>query len=238
MNTRFSIITAAYNSVKTVEQTIKSVLMQSYHNFEYIIVDGASKDGTVDIIKQYAGIDSRIKYISEPDHGIYDAMNKGIKMAAGDVIGLLNSDDFYETEALNYIAKHIPATDKYVVYGFVRFIKDEKEESVHLYSHNHLPEGMMMHPACFVSKAIYEKYQYDTSYKSAADYDLFLQLFYDKDIKFIPVYNIITNFRLGGMSSTAISYLETNDIKYKFGLINKWQHDIGNLGIWIKRKLI
>lgn len=238
MDTKFSVITVTYNSTKTVEQTINSVLNQSYSNFEYIIVDGASTDGTVDIIKRYAESDPRISYISEPDDGMYDAMNKGIKMAEGNVVALLNSDDYYEPDALKHISEHIPDTQKYVVYGMVRLLKNDKETMVALYNHNSLPERMIMHPGCFVSKSVYDKYRYDTIYKSSADYDLFMRLYQDKKIEFIPVYEVIANFRLGGMSSSLIGCLETNDIKYKYGYINKKQRDIINLGIKFKSKIL
>ena len=239
MAIKFSIITVSFNSEKTIEQTINSVLKQDYINLEYIIIDGASTDKTVDIIKQYAEIDNRIHFVSEPDNGIYDAMNKGIRLATGNVIGLLNSDDYYEPSALQCIADHIPeGTEYFVIYGMARFLKNEKETMVVLNNHNNLPEKMIMHPASFVSSSIYEKYQYDTEYKSAADYDLFIKLYNDDNITFVPVYSIITNFRIGGMSSSIISVLETNGIKYKNGYINKYQYLVRNLGIKIKHVFI
>ena len=242
MKVKFSIITVSFNSAETIEETIKSVLAQTYGDFEYIIVDGTSTDGTLDIIKSYAKKDERIRYISEPDKGIYDAMNKGIKMAEGELIGLLNSDDYYEPDALEKIVLQVQEgfrpLDEVVLYGMVRILKEEKESMVIIYSHDSLPERMMMHPACFVSKEIYANYQYDTRYKSAADYDLFIRLYQDQEVQFIPVYDIISNFRLGGMSSNSISYLETNDIRYKYGYISKRQRNIGNLGIKAKRLLL
>lgn len=238
MGLKFSIITVAYNSELSIKQTIESVLNQTYTNFEYIIVDGCSKDQTVEIIRTYAEKDERIRFITEPDDGIYDAMNKGIRIATGDVIGLLNSDDFYEPDALEKISIYIPYTQQYVVYGMVRMLKDDKETMVTIINHENLPENMIMHPACFVSAEVYRKYLYDTKYRSAADYDLFLKLYHDKDISFVPVYEIIANFRLGGMSSSVISIIETNDIRYKNGYISKKQRDIGNFGIRIKRRLL
>ncbi len=234
---KFSIITVTYNSENTIEQTIKSVLSQTYQDIEYIIVDGASTDNTKKIIERYSELDGRIRYISEKDNGIYDAMNKGIKMASGDVISLLNSDDYYEADAIEKIARCIPEENNYVIYGMVRFLKRDTEMSVIMHSHYFLPERMMMHPACFVSKNVYKEYLYDTRYKSAADYDLFLRLFMDKNITFIPTYAIIANFRVGGMSSNAISYLETNDIKYKYGYINKKWHFINKNVIRLKNCL-
>lgn len=235
MSKKFSIVTVTYNSGKTVEQTIKSVLLQSYSNFEYIIIDGASTDNTLEIVKKYAELDKRIRYISEPDKGIYDAMNKGIEMATGDAVALLNSDDYYESDALEKIADYMPENGKYVIYGMIRIIDEEKEDRIMLSSHHSLPKRMMMHPACFVSKAVYEQYLYDVSYKSAADYELFLRLYQDKEIEFIPVYEIATNFRTGGMSSSFTSLLETNDILYKYGHINRKTYLIRNTIINIKK---
>lgn len=232
---KISIITVTYNSESTVEQTIESVLKQTYSNFEYIIVDGASTDNTLNIIRKYAGIDNRIKYITEPDRGIYDAMNKGIKMSTGDIVALLNSDDYYEINALEKITNYIQQENMFVIYGMVRFLENEKEDRIIFYNHNSLPKRMIMHPACFVSSNIYKKYQYDISYKSAADYDLFLKLYNNNEVEFIPVYEVITNFRTGGMSSTVISDQETNDIKFKFGYIGKKEYLIRKIALIVKK---
>lgn len=235
MKVKCSIITVSYNSKDTIEQTIQSVLSQSYTNLEYIIVDGASTDGTVDIIRHYAAQDNRIRFVSEPDNGIYDAMNKGIQMATGDIIGLLNSNDYYESEALENIVERIPPNESfYVVYGMVRMLKGSNESMVLINNHSDLPERMILHPACFVSKEAYANYQYDTQYKSAADYDLFLRLYQDKRICFIPVYKIITNFRMGGMSAGVVSFLETDRIKYKYGYLSKKAKIINAVGLRVK----
>lgn len=103
---KISIITATYNSGKTVGDTLKSVLAQTYHDYELLVVDGASKDNTLEVVKKMEPLfEGRMRYISEPDKGIYDAMNKGIRMATGDVIGILNSDDFYTSE-MHWLASH------------------------------------------------------------------------------------------------------------------------------------
>ena len=232
---KVSIITVSYNSEKTIEQTIKSVLTQSYTNLEYIIVDGASKDATMTIVRKYAEQDPRIRFISEPDNGIYDAMNKGIQMASGDVVGLINSDDYYEEDALKKVVESIPNDEKYVVYGMTRLMNGDVEDSVILIGHCSLPRKMMMHPSCFVSRAVYNEYQFDTSYKSAADYDLFMRLFRDQTIRFVPVYSILASFRTGGMSSSFVSNIETNDVRYKYGYISKKQHFIRKVCMRIKK---
>ena len=122
-----SILTATYNSEKTLRDTIESVLRQSFRDFEYILIDGGSKDRTVDIIKEYEPkFEGRLRYISEPDNGIYDAMNKGIRMATGDVVGILNSDDFYTADdALQTIADAFEQHDIDATYGDIHFVNDD-----------------------------------------------------------------------------------------------------------------
>lgn len=241
MNPLISIITVSFNSEKTIEQTIKSVVEQDYDDFEYIIIDGASSDGTLAIIKKYASAYPEIiKYISERDDGIYDAMNKGIRMCHGDLIGIINSDDYYEVDALKKAAdacKGKSSEDCFVVYGMVRFLENEVEESVNMVSHNSLSKRMMMHPACFVSKAAYDDVGlFDCNYKSAADYDLFLRLQASTKVDFIPIYEILANFRLGGMSGTYTSFKETIEVKRKNGLINKKQYLTMKSFNFVKRK--
>ncbi len=137
----FSIITVCYNSEKTIERTIKSVLNQTESNYEYIIVDGGSTDKTLDIVKNYEdAFNGRLKYISEKDNGIYDAMNKGIGMAKGELIGLINSDDYYELDALENIKKEYEKLEDekkkhLVMYGFMRTVNDDKEIAVEFYHH-------------------------------------------------------------------------------------------------------
>ena len=119
-----SILTATYNSEKTLRDTVESVLRQSCRDFEYILIDGGSKDNTVDIIKEYEPqFEGRLKYISERDNGIYDAMNKGIRMATGDVVGILNSDDFYTSDdALQKVAEAFEQHDIDATYGDIHLV--------------------------------------------------------------------------------------------------------------------
>lgn len=184
-----SIITVCYNSEKTIAQTIESVLQQTYPNIEYIIIDGKSTDRTMEIVEKYRQqFDHRLKVISEPDQGIYDAMNKGIRMAEGDLIGIINSDDFYEPEAVEEML-HLYKKDMCaVLYGAVRNLVDEKEESISIFSHEFLEERTISHPACFITKSAYEKFgMYDTKYCSVADYDLMLRYKQSEGVSFIPV---------------------------------------------------
>lgn len=210
---KLSVVTVCYNSAKTIANCVNSVCNLDINDMEYIVIDGLSVDNTVNIVKEYIPVfkskNIPIKVISEKDNGIYDAMNKGIALARGEMIGIINSDDFYELDAVEQIMQHVIEDQYQICYGEIRKLKNDIEESVMLLSHRFLEERMIGHPACFVSRAVYEKYGlYDTNYKSAADYEFMLRVFAQKEVKFIPVYSIIANFSLGGMSGTRAGYLD------------------------------
>ncbi len=223
---KVSIITVCYNSSNTIIDTFESMLKQTYKNIEYIVVDGKSTDDTIKIIRKYEKkFDFEFKYISEKDNGIYDAMNKGINMATGEIIGMINSDDFYEPNAIQDIVNAYDNKKYEILYGMMRKIKNGKELDVSIKSHEFLPEQMINHPTCFVTKDIYNDFgKFDTNYKSSADYALMLQYFYNKDITFKPVYKIIANFRCGGMSSSQTGYRETLKLKLKYNIIGKKEY--------------
>lgn len=207
---KVSIITVSLNSVHTIEQTILSVLDQSYQNIEYIIIDGKSTDGTCNIIKKYE--DVLFYYVSEPDKGIYDAMNKGLRRATGDIIGLINSDDWYEADAVSKVVNHFTSGKAELVHGKMCFI-DEKGNCTcskeKMLSHLWYMAGIVLHPTVFVKRSVYEKYGvFNTDYRIAADYDLLLR-FYAKGVRFEYIDEIISNFRTGGISSD--NYLEGNE---------------------------
>ena len=162
---KVSIITATYNSAATLEDTIKSVLQQTYSNIEYIIIDGASKDNTLDIVKQYEPqFGERLKWLSENDSGIYDAMNKGIKMATGEIVGILNSDDYFTSS--DVIERMVATFDDQsldAVYGDIHFIRDGKpEKCVRYYSSKRfrpfwLRFGFMpAHPSFYCRREVFE----------------------------------------------------------------------------------
>jgi glycosyltransferase involved in cell wall biosynthesis len=214
-----SIITVVYNGVKTIEQTIVSVLNQSYENIEYIIIDGASKDGTLDVIQKY---DNQIDiWISEPDGGIYDGMNKGISYAKGELIGIINADDWYESEIISLIADCYKNNGKKVViHGLLRNFKDEQFYSIKGNSINVLRYDMVQHPTCFIPKSIYEQYgTYDVKYKYSADYDLILR-YVNLGIEFKFIEKIIANFRVGGGSTSNNAQKEKYLILKRHGLIS------------------
>jgi glycosyltransferase involved in cell wall biosynthesis len=217
---KFSIITVSFNSVVTIEQTILSVLNQTYSNIEYIIIDGGSTDGTVEIIKKHqAGIS---RWVSEPDKGIYDAMNKGIRLATGDWVGIINSDDYYELDAIEKVviaSRDNPSCE--VFHGLLKnWYKGQlyyiSGPSIHM-----LNIDSLAHPTAFVKKDIYMKYGvYNESYSIVADYELFLR-FKNKNVQFILIESVLANFRIGGISTKSNMFLyEKYKIQYLYGIIS------------------
>lgn len=221
-----SIITVCYNSEKTIAQTIESVLRQSYQEIEYIVVDGRSTDNTMKIVENYREkFAGRMKMISEPDKGIYDAMNKGIHMASGELIGILNSDDYYEDNAVEIMANAMTEEKYQILYGEMRTWKDAREEAVGLLTHTFLRDRMIYHPACFVSKSIYTDFGgFDMQYPSVADYDFMLRMAEKKEVKFYPVYRLVTNFTVGGMCATETAYLDLLKMQRNWGLVSRWEY--------------
>jgi glycosyltransferase involved in cell wall biosynthesis len=202
-NPKITIITACLNAVRTVEQTLLSVLNQNYPNLEYIIIDGGSTDGTLDIVRKYEARLSRV--ISEPDKGIYDAFNKGLRCATGELIGILNADDFYAPWALRTIAAaYVEHTECDVFFGKIVVIDEENDvwKVYQLGSSQDLTDRMSLsHPAVFVPKKTYDKWgMFDKSYKIAADWDYLLRL-YMGEASFCPVNEVLTAFRVSGASS-------------------------------------
>ena len=212
---KISIITASYNSAHTLRDTMESVLRQTYTDYEYIVVDGASKDSTVDIIREYEPrFGGRLRWVSEPDRGIYDAMNKGIAMATGDVMGLLNSDDFYTSDdILSTIAREFSISDALdAIYGDVHYV-DEKDitKAVRYYSSSAFTRKRMRmgympaHPSFYVRRECYEKYgAFDTSYRVAADFENLLRLIYVNEISTRYVPKDFVTMRMGGASSSGL----------------------------------
>ncbi len=169
---KISVITVVYNSVDSVEKTIRSVLSQSYRNFEYIIIDGGSTDGTVDVINKY--ISSINIFISEKDEGIYDAMNKGIKLSSGDFVGLINSGDVYCLDAFQRLIHESRIHRADVYYSDMLLAIPSGASRLIKANHKFLFWDMTInHPTCFVRKEMYDVAKYDISYRIAGDYDFF-----------------------------------------------------------------
>lgn len=212
---KISVITATYNSGKTLRDTIESVLNQDYPDIEYIIIDGASKDNTMDIIQEYeCRFNGRIKWISEPDKGIYDAMNKGIAMATGDIVGILNSDDFYTSnDVLTTVASSFKNNSIDAVYGDIHYVNDnDLKKCVRYYSSKAFKRWQMKlglmpaHPSFYCRKKLYEKYGgFDLSYKVAADFECLLRLIFVHKIRtqYIPM-DFVT-MRTGGASTNGLA---------------------------------
>lgn len=190
---KVSIITVSYNAAMTIEQTIQSVLEQSYHNIEYLVIDGGSTDGTQEMIEKYKN--AIAYYVSEPDEGIYDAMNKGIAHASGDIIGIVNSDDWYEPDTVEKVVECFQQNDAGVVFGEI-WLVGQNGERIRCTRHSHLPP----HPAMFVKRDVYLKYgAFCTDYRIAADYELTRRL-QAAGVRFARIDGILSNFRTSGIS--------------------------------------
>jgi glycosyltransferase involved in cell wall biosynthesis len=210
-----SIVTIVYNGERHLEQTIGSVLNQSYKNIEYIIIDGGSTDNTISIIKKYeSGIAS---WISEPDKGIADAFNKGLERANGSIIGLINADDWYEPEAVEKAVQNINGFD--IVYGNLKLWKNGKVDFILEGDHTHLEDEMTMnHPTVFVRKQVYDRVGlFNNDYSCAMDYEMMLRFKLNHhSFKHIPF--VTANMRWDGFSDTRwlLGCKETLRIKNKY----------------------
>lgn len=211
---KISIITATFNSAGTVRDTFESVLRQTYSEIEYIVVDGASRDGTVGIIKEYEPrFEGRMRWVSERDSGIYDAMNKGLGMATGDVVGILNSDDFYTSDdVLETVANVMGRTGADAVYGDVHFVNpDDLGKCVRYYSSKVFRPSLMRlgfipaHPSFYCKRSAYEKFGgFDLDFKVAADFENLLRLIYVGHIKTQYIEKDFVTMRTGGASTSGI----------------------------------
>ena len=198
---KVSIITVVFNGEDFLEQTIQSVLSQSYKNIEYIIIDGESTDKTIEIVKKY---EDRIAYwTSEKDRGIYDAMNKGILKATGELVGIINSDDFYsENTSVENIVKAYQNNGKPdILYGNMKFFNPDTNQFKIIYpSTSTLKTDMTLnHPTCFLKGELYKCKLFDINFKICADYDLIL-FFYTSGKKLLYIDKMITTMRIGGAS--------------------------------------
>ena len=209
-----SLITVTFNSAATLNSTIQSVFFQSYPSIEYIIIDGASKDGTVDVIKEYEPkFNGRMRWISEPDKGLYDAMNKGISMATGDIVGIINSDDFYHrSDIITKVTEAFQENEIQAVYGDVRFVHPNNlDKTVRYYSSKNFSSNrfrygfMPAHPTFFTYRKYFEEFgYYKTDYKIAADYELLIRFLYTHKLKsrYLPL--DFMKMRTGGASTASV----------------------------------
>jgi glycosyltransferase involved in cell wall biosynthesis len=235
---KFSIITVVYNDVENIEETIKSVINQTYKNFEYIIIDGNSDDGTVEKIKKY---EKKISYwVSEKDKGIYDAMNKGIKKARGELLYFLNSNDFfYNNDVLKNVAEQYLEKGKPdILYGrlYCKYNDSLRKDTISpkINPKKRLPNGSTIyHQSSFIKKKAFEDLGlYEIKYKLAGDYDFFCRCFV-AGLEFCYIENIVSIFNRGGRSSNSdLCYEENSQIVYRhFGIR-------GFARCWLKYKIV
>lgn len=219
---KISIITVCFNSEKTIEDTIKSVLNQTYENFEYLIIDGLSKDNTLGIINKYTN-DSRIKLISEKDKGLYDAMNKGIKNATGGIIGIINSDDvLYDDNVFQTIIDNYDDNTD-ILYADVLYCDENLDKTIRDYisGDNTADYWCPAHPSMYLRKEVFEKLgMYNINYKITADYDFMVRC-NKNNMRFKYVHQYFVKMRYGGASNGIKGYLNNFMECYKVLKANK-----------------
>ena len=229
-----SIITVTYNNQKTVEHTIQSVLNQTYPNIEYIIINGKSTDGTLEKIKKYKNKISKV--VSEADQGMYDALNKGIEIATGEVIGFLHADDFYNDKyVIEKIANIFNTQNIDSLYGDLEYVSASNPEKIirnwkaGQFSIKELKKGWMPpHPTFFVKKEVYTKLGvFNLKFRIAADYDLMLRFLGKHKISTIYLPKVLVKMRWGGTSNRSISNIIQ---KSKEDYISLKENNIGGVG--------
>lgn len=227
---KISIITVVYNNEKTINEAINSVLNQNYDNIEYIIIDGGSKDNTIAEITKYK---DRLGYfVSEKDNGLYDAMNKGIREATGDIIGILNSDDLYQDiNVISDVMRHFADEKLDILYGDLVYVKNDDVSSVvrnwkskSYYKDFFENANVPPHPSLFLRKRVYQEAGlFNLDYKIAADYELMLRIFKNYNFKSKYINRLIVRMRLGGASNESFSSI----IKQNREVLSAWK--INNL---------
>jgi glycosyltransferase involved in cell wall biosynthesis len=239
---RISIITICYNRKATIAKAIESVLNQDHPNIEYIIIDGNSTDGTQDIIESYSG--KITTYISEPDKGMYDALNKGLQLATGDLVGLMHSDDeFYDSTIVSKIVaafKKAPHTDG--IYGNGIYITNDAEEKIVRnriggeYNFEKLKSGWLpLHPTVYLKKSLIEKYGvYDLNFKIASDTEFLLRYLYKHKIKMSYLNTYVVKMRMGGLST---SYKRAFEVLVEDYNIYKY-HGLAAFSVVFQKKII
>ena len=224
---KISIITVVYNNERTIKDALESVLGQSYRDIEYVIIDGKSKDNTVTIIDEYT--DKLGYFISEKDNGLYDAMNKGIQAATGDVIGILNSDDLYQDfDVIADVMEQFNNDSTLdILYGNLVYVKSDDVNKIvrnwkckpyynRFFENGNVPP----HPALFVKKSVYDKVGlFNLDYKLAADYELMLRMLKKHDFKIKYIDRLIVKMRLGGATNQSYK----NIINQNKEIVRSWK---------------
>lgn len=204
---KITVITVSYNSVQTIADTLNTVAMQTYSDIEHLVIDGASKDATAELVRSHSN--PRIRLISEPDKGIYDAMNKGITQATGDVIGFLNSDDFYaDIDVLEKIANTFQDPGVEACYADLVYVSQDNSRVVRYWKSKLFTKGDFAkgwcpaHPTFYVRKSVIERLgNFDQSYKLAADVEFMMRYLECGQVRAIYIPNVLVRMRLGGATN-------------------------------------
>jgi glycosyltransferase involved in cell wall biosynthesis len=215
---KLTLITATYNSAASIKTCLDSVVSQDYNDLEYLIIDGKSSDDTLNVVKKYQKKYSYIKLISEKDYGIYDALNKGVQLASGDVIGFVHSDDLLaDKRIVADIINQLQNNQNDGVYGDLQYVdKFDLDKVIRLWKSCTFKSGLLKqgwmpaHPTLFLKKGVYEKHGvFDLIYKISADYDFMLRVLKDNSLKFAYLPKVITKMRLGGASNRSLKNIVT-----------------------------
>lgn len=239
----FSIITVTFNSEKTLKRTFESLLNQSFKNFEYIVIDGNSQDNTLNIIKEYQSKFEEegilFRWISENDNGIYYAMNKGIKKAKGEIVGIINSDDYYEMDALQKVYTYYTLNPTANVYhGILKYFNQNQLITIKGESDAVLNNRMIQHPATFITNKTYNSFGlYNTKYRYVADYELLIRI-KEGGGTFLLMDEVIANFFDGGAGDNLSSVIESYNMKREKKIISNIQYFIKVFKEVIHRTLI
>ncbi len=207
---KISLLTPTFNSAATVRDTLESVRLQDHPQIEHIILDGGSRDATLDIVREYPHVQ---RVISEPDHGLYDAMNKGIGLATGDVVGIINSDDFYvHHQVLSQVNRLLETTNADALYGDLEYVDAVNTQKVVRqwraggFKQNSFLRGWMPpHPTFFVRRNMYEQFgQFNTDLRFSADYELMLRFLHQHQIPVCYLPEVLVRMRTGGLSNASL----------------------------------
>jgi glycosyltransferase involved in cell wall biosynthesis len=232
---KISVITIAYNNESDIRATIESVVSQTYNNIEYIVVDGKSTDKTLEVINEYKSNISKL--ISEPDKNLYDAINKGIKMATGDIVGLVHAGDrLYDNQVLEKVANHFQNNDIDISYGHSKVV-NENDKPIRInkspeFKRSKVTNGWMpSHQSIYARRALFDKYgYYRTDLGGAGDYEWFIRYFYANSLKIKKINEFIVRFAMGGMSTRSYSSkLKTShkEIIHKCWTLNNMRPPVG-----------
>jgi glycosyltransferase involved in cell wall biosynthesis len=242
---KVSIITVVWNNKETIKDAIDSVLSQTYKDTEYIVIDGGSTDGTVDVIEKYR--DKISIFLSEPDKGLYDALNKGIKLASGDVIGILHSDDLFSDRfVVSDMMERMAVKNAEIAFSDMLIVDNSIKKILRYYMASYFSPWMFKigwmppHPTCFIKKSLFDEFGlYSLDYKVAGDFDFLVRIFYARDVSWAYLNRVTVKMRQGGVSNTGFSSkkLIFQEINQSLRSNNVWSLPIFQLGRYFIRLL-